>query len=118
MSESIIDVTDDTFEAKVLASPVPVLVDYAAEWCPPCKMIAPLLADAAAGYRGRLGVAKVDIDENPTIPSRYHVRSIPTLMLFASGHPIATHVGALSKTQLAEFIDAHLERSAPQAAEA
>jgi thioredoxin 1 len=117
MNGSIINVTDATFEAEVLASAVPVLVDYSAEWCPPCKMIAPMLADAATSYFGRLRVAKLDIDDSPKTPSRYHVRSIPTLMLFANGEPVGTHVGALSKAQLEAFIDEHLEHGVRRAAE-
>jgi thioredoxin 1 len=108
MSETITDVTDTTFERDVLASQVPVLVDYWAEWCPPCKMIGPMLAESAVSYAGRLNVAKVNIDDNPKTPSRYRVRSIPTLMLFKAGQPIATHVGALSRAQLDAFIEANV----------
>jgi thioredoxin 1 len=119
MSEPI-TVTDSTFDAEVLASSLPVLVDFWAEWCAPCKMIAPMLADAAASYDGRLTIAKINIDDNPGTPSRYHVRSIPTLMLFANGQPVATQVGALSKSQLAALLDAKLvdvvRRGTPQAA--
>jgi thioredoxin 1 len=108
MSGVITSVTDESFETEVLASPVPVLVDYWAEWCSPCKMIAPLLAESAASYAGRLTVAKVNVDDSPKAPSRYHVRSIPTLMLFKNGQPVATHVGALSKAQLAAFLEANV----------
>ena len=101
-------VTDATFEKDVLASPVPVLVDYWAEWCGPCKMIAPMLEESATTYAGRLNIAKLNVDENPQAPSNYHIRSIPTLMLFKGGQPVATKVGALSKAQLAEFIEQHL----------
>ena len=117
MNESITNVTDSSFEAEVSASAVPVLVDYWAEWCTPCKMIAPILADAAVSYGDRLRVAKINIDDNPKIPSRYHVRGIPTLMLFRDGQPVATHVGALSKRQLADFLDAHVQRDAVGAAD-
>jgi thioredoxin 1 len=109
MAKPVTDVTDATFEADVLRAERPVLVDYWAAWCTPCKMIAPLVADSAEAYAGRLDVAKVNVDENPATPSRYRVRSIPTLMLFKRGQVVATHVGALSKSQLAAFIDAALE---------
>ena len=112
MSQTTTTVTDKTFETDVLESPVPVLVDYWAEWCPPCKMIAPLLEKTAADFAGRLTVAKVDIDENPQLASRYHVRSIPTLMLFRNGQPVATHVGALSAARLAELVEPHLADAA------
>jgi thioredoxin 1 len=108
MSEAIRNVTDTTFETEVLASPVPVLVDYWAEWCPPCKMIAPILDESAASYAGQLNIAKINIDDNPKVPSQYHVRSIPTLMLFRDGQPVATQVGAVNKSQLAAFIEANL----------
>ena len=108
MSAEIKHVTDTTFDSEVLHSPVPVLVDYWAEWCGPCKMIAPALDQSAASYAGRLEVAKINIDENPSVPSRFHVRSIPTLMLFKNGEVVATKIGALSKSQLATFIDANL----------
>ncbi len=108
MSEAITNVTDATFESDVLSSPVPVLVDYWAQWCPPCKMIGPMLAESAVSYAGWLSVAQVNIDDNPKVPSRYHVRSIPTLMLFKGGQPVATHVGALSRAQLDAFIEANV----------
>ena len=108
MNDPIKHVTDTTFDSEVLQSPIPVLVDYWAEWCGPCKMIAPALDESAKNYAGRLGVAKINIDENQLVPSRYHVRGIPTLMLFKNGEVAATKVGALSKSQLAAFIDEHL----------
>jgi thioredoxin 1 len=91
-----------------MESSVPVLVDYWAEWCSPCKMIAPLLDESATRYAGLLHVAKINIDDNPKVPSQYHVRGIPTLMLFKDGQVVATQVGAVSKAQLAAFIDANL----------
>jgi len=108
MSEHIHYVTDDTFEAEVLQSLQPVLVDYWAEWCGPCKMIAPILDDIARDYAGRLKVAKVNIDDNQATPARFGIRGIPTLMLFKNGSVEATKVGALSKSQLAAFIDSNL----------
>ncbi len=108
VSDKIKHVTDTTFAAEVLGSPIPVLVDYWAEWCGPCKMIAPSLDESAETYSGRLSVAKINIDHNQTTPSRYHVRGIPTLMLFKHGEVVATKVGAVSKAQLAAFIDANL----------
>lgn len=106
--EPIKKVTDDTFQSDVLASNLPVLVDYWAEWCGPCKMIAPLVEETARSYAGRLSVAKLDVDENQKIASRYHIRGIPTLMIFKNGAPAATRVGALSKAQLAAFIEENL----------
>jgi thioredoxin 1 len=108
MSNATTQVTDATFDTDVLGSSVPVLVDYWAEWCGPCKMISPMLEESAAEYAGRLTLAKLNIDENPKAPSQYHVRSIPTLMLFKGGQPVATKVGALSKSQLAAFIEENL----------
>ena len=108
MSEHIHYVTDDTFESEVLKSEQPVLVDYWAEWCGPCKMIAPILDDVAKEYKGKLKVAKLNIDENQETPAKYGIRGIPTLMLFKGGNIEATKVGALSKSQLAAFIDSHL----------
>lgn len=108
MSEHIAYVTDDTFESEVLQSDVPVLVDYWAEWCSPCKMIAPVLSEIAEEYSGKLRVAKLNIDENPATPPKYGIRGIPTLMLFANGQVEATKVGALSKSQLAAFIDQNI----------
>ena len=108
MSEHIHYVTDDSFPAEVLQSEQPVLVDYWAEWCGPCKMIAPILDDIAKSYAGRLKVAKLNIDDNQTTPATYGVRGIPTLMLFKNGAVEATKVGMMSKSQLAAFIDSHL----------
>ena len=108
MSEHILHVTDDTFEAEVLQSPSPVLVDYWAEWCGPCKAIAPTLEEVAKEYSGKLKVAKVNVDENQEIPRKYGIRGIPTLMLFKNGNIEATKVGALSKSQLTAFLDSNI----------
>ncbi|MGD8911416.1 MAG: thioredoxin TrxA [Candidatus Thiodiazotropha sp.] len=108
MSEQIVHVTDDSFESEVLQSTQPVLIDYWAEWCGPCKMIAPVLDDIASEYGGKLKVVKLNIDENPNTPPRYGIRGIPTLMLFKDGEVEATKVGAVSKSQLVAFIDSNL----------
>lgn len=108
MSDSIVHVTDDSFEDEVLKSPDPVLVDYWADWCGPCKMIAPVLDEIAMEYAGKVKVAKLNIDENPNTPPRYGIRGIPTLMLFREGEVEATKVGAVSKSQLTAFIDSNL----------
>ncbi len=108
MSEHIHYVTDDTFEAEVLQSQQPVLVDYWAEWCGPCKMIAPILDEVAAEYANKLKVAKVNIDDNQVTPAKFGIRGIPTLMIFKNGNVEATKVGALSKSQLTAFIDSNL----------
>ena len=108
MSDAITYVSDDTFDVEVLQSTTPVLVDYWAEWCGPCKMIAPILDDLAKEYAGKLKVAKLNIDENQATPPKYGIRGIPTLMLFKNGNVEATKVGALSKSQLAAFIDANI----------
>jgi len=108
MSEHIQYVTDASFKADVLDSTVPVLVDYWAEWCGPCKMIAPILDEVAKEYHGRLKVAKLNIDENPKTPGEFGIRGIPTLILFKGGNVEATKVGALSKSQLTAFIDSNL----------
>ena len=108
MSNAIVYVSDATFEAEVLQSTTPVLVDYWAEWCGPCKMIAPILDDVAKEYSGKLKIAKLNIDENQDTPPKYGIRGIPTLMLFKNGNVEATKVGALSKSQLAAFIDANI----------
>ena len=108
MNEHISHVTDATFDADVLKSTTPVLVDYWAEWCGPCKMIAPALDQIAQEYAGRLKIAKLNIDENQATPPKYGIRGIPTLMIFKNGNLEATKVGALSKTQLAAFIDSNI----------
>ncbi len=108
VSDNIIQVTDDSFDQEVLKSPTPVLVDYWAEWCGPCKMIAPALDQIAQEYAGRLKVAKLNIDENQATPPKFGIRGIPTLMLFKNGNVEATKVGALSKTQLNAFIDSNI----------
>ena len=108
MNSKIKHVSDTTFNSEVLESSIPVLVDYWAEWCGPCKMIGPTLDESADAYAGRLDIAKINVDENQLVPSRYHVRGIPTLMLFKNGEVVATKVGAVSKAQLAAFIDANL----------
>ncbi len=108
MSDKILHLNDDDFEDKVLKAGGPVLVDYWAEWCGPCKMIAPVLEEIASDYDGKLTVAKINIDDNPSTPQRYGVRGIPTLMLFKNGEVEATKVGALSKSQLAAFLDSNL----------
>ena len=105
MSEHIAHVTDDQFEDKVLKSSDPVLVDFWAEWCGPCKMIAPILDDLAASYHGKLKFAKINVDHNQKVPRTYGVRGIPTLMIFKDGKVQATQIGAVSKTQLAQIID-------------
>ena len=102
---TIVHVTDATFEDEVLNSDVPVLVDYWAEWCGPCKMIAPVLEEVADGYDGKVKVCKVDVDNNKESAAKYGVRGIPTLMVFKGGDAAATKVGALSKTQLEEFVN-------------
>lgn len=108
MSEHIRYVTDTTFPAEVLQAPLPVLVDYWAEWCGPCRMIAPILEEVAKEYAGRLSVAKLNVDENQQTPQKYGIRGIPTLMLFKNGNIEATKVGAVSKSQLTAFIDSHI----------
>jgi thioredoxin 1 len=108
MSEHIIHTSDDAFEQDVLQSPLPVLVDYWAEWCGPCKMIAPILDDISKEYADRLKIAKLNIDDNQQTPPKYGIRGIPTLMLFKNGNVEATKVGALSKSQLTAFIDSNI----------
>ncbi|MBH9553337.1 thioredoxin TrxA [Inhella gelatinilytica] len=107
-SDLIKHVSDASFEADVLKSGTPVLVDYWAEWCGPCRMIAPILDEVSGAYEGKLQVAKMNVDENREVPAKYGIRGIPTLMLFKDGQLAATKVGALSKAQLTSFLDAHL----------
>lgn len=107
MSE-IVHVTDGTFESEVLQSDVPVLVDYWAEWCGPCKVIAPVLEEIAVDYDGKMKICKLDIDANEETPPKYGIRGIPTLMLFKNGAVEATKVGALSKSQLTAFLDSNI----------
>ena len=101
-------VADGSFDDEVLKSDVPVLVDYWADWCGPCKMIAPILEEIAGDYTGKLKIAKLNIDENPDTPPKYGIRGIPTLMLFKDGNVEATKVGALSKSQLTAFLDSNI----------
>ena len=108
MSQHIHHVTDANFDAEVLQSATPVLVDYWAEWCGPCKMIAPVLDEVANEYGDKLKVVKLNIDENQSTPPKYGIRGIPTLMLFKNGNIEATKVGALSTSQLTAFIDSHI----------
>ncbi len=107
-SDLIKHVSDATFDGDVVKNDKPVLVDYWAEWCGPCKMIAPVLDEDAKDYEGRLHVAKMNVDENREVPARFGIRGIPTLMIFKEGQLAATKVGAVSKAQLTAFIDAHL----------
>jgi thioredoxin 1 len=107
-SDLIKHVSDASFQADVLNAPAPVLVDFWAEWCGPCKMIAPILDEVAGSYQGKLQVAKVNVDENSEVPAKFGIRGIPTLMLFKDGQLAATKVGALSKAQLTAFIDQQL----------
>ncbi len=101
-------ISDSSFEADVLKNSGAVLVDYWAEWCGPCKMIAPILDDVATAYEGKLTIAKMNVDENREIPAKFGIRGIPTLMLFKNGELAATKVGALNKSQLTAFIDQQL----------
>ena len=108
MSDLICNVTDVSFDSEVLQSALPVLLDYWAPWCGPCKMIAPILDEIAQSHQGKVKICKVNIDENQTTPSKHGVRGIPTLMMFKNGSIVDTKVGALSKSQLVAFIDSHL----------
>lgn len=108
MSENIKYVSDASFEADVLKSEVPVLVDFWAEWCGPCKMIAPILEDVAKEYNGKIVVAKLDVDANQAVPAKFGIRGIPTLILFKNGAAAAQKVGALAKGQLTAFIDSNI----------
>jgi len=107
-SELIKHISDASFDADVLQSSTPVLVDYWAEWCGPCKMIAPILDEVSEQYKDKLQIAKMNVDENREIPAKFGIRGIPTLMLFKDGQLAATKVGALSKAQLTSFLDANL----------
>lgn len=109
MSKNIVHVSDESFEQEVLNATEPVLIDYWAEWCGPCKMIAPIIDELAEEYGEKIKIAKFNIDENPETPPRYGIRGIPTLMLFKNGNVEATKVGAVSKSQLAAFIDSNLQ---------
>ncbi len=108
MSGNIVYLSDDSFEEEVLNADIPVLVDYWADWCGPCKMIAPILDEIAEEYKGKVKVAKLNIDENPATPPKYGIRGIPTLMLFKNGNVEATKVGAVSKSQLTAFLDSNI----------
>ena len=108
MSDLVLHVTDNDFNDTVLKASGPVLVDYWAEWCGPCKMIAPILDEIAKDYEGKLTIAKLNIDDNPATPQHYGVRGIPTLMLFVDGEVEGSKVGALTKSQLASFIDNYI----------
>lgn len=108
MSEHIVNVSEATFEQEVLKADVPVLVDFWAEWCGPCKMIAPILDEVAGEYRGRVKVCKVNVDDNGTTAARFGIRGIPTLLLFKGGNVEATKVGALSRSQLTAFVDSNI----------
>jgi thioredoxin 1 len=108
MSELIGHVSDDTFESDVLKADTPVLVDYWAEWCGPCKAIAPVLDEVAKEYQGKLRVVKLNVDDNHEVPKKYSIKGIPTLMLFKNGNVEAQKVGALSKSQLTAFLDSNI----------
>jgi thioredoxin 1 len=108
ITSSISSVTDDSFETEVIASTTPVLVDFWAEWCNPCKAIAPILQELSQKYEGKLKIVKLDVDSNPATPPKFGVRGIPTLILFKDGQVLATQVGLLTKAELESFIDTHI----------
>lgn len=108
VSDTIVYLSDESFEEEVINNEGPVLVDYWADWCGPCKMIAPVLEEIATEYKGKVKIAKLNIDENPATPPKYGIRGIPTLMLFKAGNVEATKVGAVSKSQLTAFIDSNI----------
>lgn len=108
MSDKIVHTSDGSFETDVIQNDKPVLIDFWAEWCGPCKMIAPLLDEAADEYQDKLAIVKLNIDENPNIAQKFGIRSIPTLMIFKDGAPQAQKLGAMSKSQLTEFLDSHI----------
>ena len=108
MAGLVREITDKNFAQEVAQSPVPVVLDFWAEWCGPCRMVAPILDEIAGEYQGRLNIMKVNVDENRSIPAKYGIRGIPTLMLFKNGEVAATKVGALSKSQLTTFLDANI----------
>ena len=108
MSEAIKHITDDSFEGDVVKSTKPVLLDFWAEWCGPCKMIAPILEEVAKEYGDKIQIAKINVDENQAIPAKFGIRGIPTLILFKNGEVAAQKVGALAKSQLTAFLDSHL----------
>lgn len=111
MSSKIVHISDESFEAEVLKASGPVLIDYWAEWCGPCKMIAPILDELAEEYGERVKIVKLNIDDNPETPPKYGIRGIPTLMLFKDGNVEATKVGAVSKSQLADFIENNIDET-------
>ena len=113
MSNAIVYVSDSTFDAEVLQSATPVLVDYWAEWCGPCKAIAPILDEVSKDYDGRLQIAKMNVDENRDVPAKYGIRGIPTLMLFKDGQVAATKIGALPKNKLLEWVESNLQPARP-----